>query len=46
MSGTLMPPLMEQIDEAYLKQDDEELDLAQLRLKLEEEPENGKVQRV
>ncbi|MCC9165362.1 efflux RND transporter permease subunit [Pontibacter harenae] len=39
--------LIEQIDEAYFAEDDEELDLDQLELKLEkEEPENGKVQRV
>lgn len=46
--------LIEHYDEFYLEHEDEELDLSQLKLKLEEEvnleednkPENGKVQRV
>ncbi|PRY15007.1 hypothetical protein CLV24_103246 [Pontibacter ummariensis] len=39
--------LIEQIDEAYFEEDDEELDLAQLSLKMnQEEPDNREVQRV
>jgi len=39
--------LIEQIDEAYMEEADEELDLAQLTLKMDQEnPANGKLQRV